>query len=150
MHLKGTHHFQTNAKQLYDLLLDADVLARITPGISRLEKEGEDQYKAIAEVKMGPVKGTFKGELDVVDKVPEKGFTLKITQKSKIGNVSADVVIQLKELSPQETELAFDGKAKLSGLLARTGQRVLSGVANTLSKQFFSALEEEINAQETT
>lgn len=149
MHLTGTHRFQTSAQELYHLLLDADVLARITPGISRLEQEGEDQYKAIAEVKMGPVKGTFTGELEVVDKVAGKGFALKITQKSKIGNVTADVGIQLEEVSDQETELAFDGKAKLSGLLARTGQRVLSGVANTLSKQFFSALEEEINARQS-
>lgn len=149
MHLKGTHRFQATTQQLYDLLMDAEVLARITPGISKLEKTGEDQYTAIAEVKMGPVKGKFTGDLEVADKVPSDSFLLKVSQKSRIGNVSADVAIHLEEVDAQETELTFDGKAKLSGLLARTGQRVLSGVANTLSKQFFSALEEEINTQKT-
>lgn len=149
MHLKGTHRFQTTIQELYVLLLEPDVLARITPGISRLEKIGEDQYKAIAEVKMGPVQGTFTGQLEVAEKQPHESFLLKISQKSKIGDVSADVAIRLKEVDNHEIELTFDGKAKLTGVLARTGQRVLSGVANTLSKLFFKGLEEEIRAQKT-
>lgn len=147
MHLKGTHRFQASTEQLYTLLLEPDVLARITPGISKLEKTGEDQYKAIAEVKMGPVHGTFTGQLDVANKIENESFLLKISQKSKIGDVSADVSIRFKEITAAETELAFDGKAKLTGVLARTGQRVLSGVANTISKLFFKALEEEIKTQ---
>lgn len=147
MHLKGTHRFNSTTQLLYELLLDTDVLVRITPGISKLEKTGEDQYKAIAEVKMGPVQGSFTGKMAIADKQENEGFMLKVAQNSKIGNVAADISIHLKEISASETELTFDGKARLSGVLARTGQRVLSGVANTLTKHFFKALEEEVNAK---
>lgn len=147
MHLKGNHTFNASPEQIWKLLMDPEVLARITPGINKLEPTGEDQYSAIAEVKMGPVKGSFKGDLEVADKKEPEHFLLKVQQKSKIGNVAADVSIDLASADNGHTELAFDGKAKLSGLLARTGQRVLSGVASTLTKQFFSALEEELEKQ---
>ncbi|MCO6481071.1 MAG: carbon monoxide dehydrogenase subunit G [Phaeodactylibacter sp.] len=147
MHLKGTHKFDASANEIWSKLMDIDILARITPGVSKLEEIGEDQYKAIAEVKMGPVSGSFSGNLDVLEKQEPRSFILNIKQNSKIGNVKADVRIQLEPVSDNETELSFDGKANLSGLLARTGQRVLSGVANTLSKQFFKALEDELHGQ---
>jgi carbon monoxide dehydrogenase subunit G len=145
MHLKGKHKFNASPEQIWSILMDADTLARITPGVTRLEEIETDQYKAIADVKIGPVKGAFTGKLDVADKEAPKSFVLKVKQDSKIGNVSADVHIGLSPESAGQTELSFDGNARLSGLLARTGQRVLSGVANTLTKQFFKALEEEVS-----
>ena len=144
MHLKGTHKFSASTNLIWSKLMDAEVLARITPGISKLEELGEGQYKAIAEVKMGPVNGSFSGDLHVLDKEELRSFVLNVKQNSKIGNVSADIKIALNPLSDAETELSFNGKANMSGLLARTGQRVMSGVANTLSKQFFKALEAEL------
>ncbi len=144
MQLTGKHTFSASASTIWKMLMDADTLAEITPGITRLEPTGEDQYKAIADVKMGPVKGSFSGDLEVAEKEEPKRFLLKVKQNSKIGNVAADVSIELNELSAEETELSFSGDARLSGLLARTGNRVMSGVANTLSKQFFEAMEEKI------
>jgi len=126
------------------MLMDADVLARVTPGVSKLEATGEGKYKAISNVKIGPVSGSFKGSLEVVEPDPPNKFTLLIKQNSRIGNVSAKGSIELLPKGGRETEVVFAGDAKLSGTLARTGQRVIGGVAKTLTEQFFSDLEKEI------
>ncbi len=144
MQIKGSHQFDAPAHQIFKMLMDADTLARITPGVSELEETGPDTYKAIANVRMGPVNGSFSGDLAVAEKDEPNSFVLKIQQNSKIGNVAANVKIDLEATGAEHTQLSFDGKARLSGLLARTGQRVLTGVANTLSKQFFKALEKEL------
>jgi len=149
MHLTGKHTFKASVDTLWNMLMDPDVLVRVTPGISKLERTDPDKYKAIAEVKMGPVSGSFAGKMEVADKTEPEAFTLKVKQESRIGNVSADVKIMLRQLAEHETEMAFEGNAKLSGLLARTGNRVLSGVANTLTRQFFQSLEEEVEASQT-
>jgi len=146
MNLKGAHDFNAPADQIWNMLMDVNILVKITPGITKLEAIGEDNYKAIADVKMGPVSGSFTGGLQVADKQPTESFLLKVTQNSKIGNVSADVLIMLEALSETETTMRFNGKARLSGVLARTGQRVLSGVANTLTKQFFKGLTTELQS----
>ena len=149
MQLKGTYVLQASANTIWDKLMDSDTLAEITPGISELQKVEEDKYLAIANIKMGPVDGSFQGNLEIAEKNEPNSFILKIKQNSKIGNAAADVTINIKELSAEQTEVSFNGKVKLSGLLARMGQRVLSGVANALSKQFFKALEKNIEDSKT-
>lgn len=150
MNLKGKQTYDATPQQIWDLLMDTEKLAKITPGVSKLELIEEDQYKAVSEIKIGPVKGAFKGDLFLVDKEEPSKFTLKVKQLSKIGNADATVAIHINGLEEGQTELAFDGKAKLSGTLARTGQRVLTGVANSLTKQFFKALGEELQANQPT
>ena len=145
MQLKGTHTLPAAREQLWNHLMDPEFLARVTPGVTRLERTGDDTYEAIADIKMGPVKGSFSGDLAIKDKQEPGSFVLEVSQKSKIGNVSATIDLALESADENSTVMTFDGKAKLSGLLARMGQRVLSGVANTLTKQFFAALEEELS-----
>ena len=146
MHLNGTHLLQASPQEIWKLLMDIDVLARITPAISRLEPLGGDKYKAIAEVKLGPVKGSFSGDMEIVNKQEPEQFTLLIQQNSRMGNVSAEGQIKLQAAGDNQTEVAFNGDAKLSGTLARMGQRVLGGVANSMVRQFFENLEKELNA----
>lgn len=129
------------------MLMDTDTLARVVPAVSKLEKTGDNEFKAIAEIKMGPVSGSFSGNLTLGDIRENEGYTLHVRQSSKIGNADAVVAIQLKPVAAEQTEISFDGNAKLSGLLARTGQRVISGVATTLTKQFFSNFEEALASQ---
>ena len=74
----------------------------------------------------------------------QKGFTLKVQQNSKIGNANAAIKISLLPVGDNQTEVAFDGDVKLSGMLAAMGQRIIGGVANTLTKQFFANLEKEV------
>ncbi|WP_028668629.1 CoxG family protein [Runella zeae] len=147
MELTGTHTLPASAQKIWDMLMTPDILAKVTPGISRLELENEGVYKAVAEVKIGPVSGKFEGKAMVENPVAPESFTLKVLQNSKIGNVAADIHMKLKAINDSETELSFEGKADMSGLLARTGNRVMSGVANTLTKQFFKNFEDELAAQ---
>ena len=147
MNLKGSHVFKISREQLWGYLMDPVVLAKITPGISQLKLLDTDSYQSISEIKIGPVKGSFKGKLKVVEKHVPETFTIKMEQLSKIGNAHVTVLMVLNDMEGQETELNFEGKANLSGVIARTGQRVLSGVANTITKEVFKSLEQHITEQ---
>ena len=125
--------------------MDTDTLARIVPGISRLEKTADNKYKSIIEIKMGPVNSSFTGDLQMEDIKKDEGFTLKVQQNSKIGNANAAIIISLLAVNENETEVAFNGGVKLSGMLAAMGQRLIGGVSNTLTKQFFSNMEKELH-----
>ncbi len=144
MQLNGTHLLQAAPQRIWQMLMDTDTLAKIVPGITRLEKTGDNNYKSILEVKIGPVSGSFTGNLQLEDMIEPTGFTLKVQQNSKMGNADAAIKINMTGVNENQTELSFDGDVKISGLLARMGQRVLGGVANTLTKQFFNNLEKEI------
>jgi uncharacterized protein len=144
MQLNGSHTLNAPKEQVWAMLLDPETLTKVIPSLKSLEATDSGVYKAICEVKMGPVSGTFEGTMETINLQPMDSFTLLMKQNSKIGNVAAEGNIHLKSLSDTQAEMLFDGEAKLSGLLARTGQRVLSGVANMLVGMFFKALEKEI------
>ena len=124
--------------------MNTDTLARVVPGISKLEKTGENTYKTLLEIKMGPVNSSFTGDLQMEDIVVQKSYTLKVRQNSKIGNANAVIKISLAAADENKTEVGFDGDVKLSGMLAALGQRLVGGVSDTLTKQFFSNLEREV------
>ena len=130
--------------------MDTDTLARIVPGISRLEKTGDNKFKSILEIKLGPVNSSFTGDLQLEEITDQKGFTLKVQQNSKIGNANAAIKITLLPVNDSQTEVAFTGDVKLSGMLAGMGQRLVGGVSNTLTKQFFSNLEKELEKEIAT
>ena len=146
MQLTGKHIVNAAPSKVWDMLMDTDTLARIVPGISRLEKTGENTYKSILDIKLGPVSGSFNGNLQMDEIAAPDGFTLKVQQNSKIGNANAAIKIGLMNVEEKKTEVSFDGDVKLSGLLASMGQRIIGSVANTLSKQFFSNLEKEVSS----
>ena len=144
MQLTGKHIVNDTPSAVWDMLMDTDALARIVPGINRLEKTGDNKFKSIIEIKMGPVNSSFTGDLQMEEIKVQEGFILKVQQNSKIGNANAAIKISLLPVNDNQTEVSFNGDVKLSGMLAAMGQRLIGGVSNTLTKQFFANLEKEI------
>ena len=153
MHLQGEHTFCASQGQLWERLNDAAVLARVTPGLDRLEAEAgeEDAYRALFAIKMGPINSTFSGTLRVVDRAAPERFRLLIDVAGKAGAVDAQATVAALPAAgaaagaeAERTTVTFSAEAKLTGLLVRMGQRVLSGVGRLLTKQFFQALEREL------
>jgi len=145
MKLAGKYIVHATPAKVWALLMNADKLAKIVPGISRLEPTGLNIFKTILEIKLGPVSGAFTGNLQLEDINEPNSFTLKAQQNSKIGNANTVVKINLQPAGASDTEVSFDGDVKLSGTLAALGQRVMSGVSGTLTKQFFTNLQNELS-----
>lgn len=144
MQLNGRHTVNASLSNIWEILMDPDTLARITPGIKQLENTSPNKYNVVSEIRIGPVKGAFKGDMAVTDIIENEKFTIRMNQKSKIGNVTSSATIGL---IPENDNVVIDfkGEARISGLLSRTSQRLISGVAKKLTKDFFKALDKEIS-----
>jgi carbon monoxide dehydrogenase subunit G len=148
MELKGKRNIVTDPVTLWNMLMDVEILSKIVPGISKLEKTGENTYKSVLEVKFGPVSGEFTGDMQMDDISHQRSFTLKAQQHNKIGTVNSIMKIELMPISANETEVAFGGEVTISGLMTMMGQKVLGGVTDMLTKQFFANLDHEIAKQQ--
>ncbi len=149
MELKGKRNVETDHMTLWNMLMDVEILPKIVPGISKLEKTGENTYKSTLEVKFGPVSGEFTGDMQMEDIHPQKTFTLKAQQHNKIGTVDSVMKIELMPMPGNKTEVAFSGEVTISGLMSMMGQKVLGNVTDMLTKQFFANLDNEIAKQQT-
>ena len=147
MELKGKRNVETDPATLWNMLMDVEILPKIVPGISKLEKTGENTYKSTLEVKFGPVSGEFTGDMQMEDINYQRSFTLKAQQHNKIGTVNSVMKIELMPISNKETEVVFGGEVTISGMMSMIGQKVLGGVTDMLTKQFFANLDHEIAKQ---
>src|SRR4029079_11664510 len=118
MELKGNRNVGTDTVTLWNMLMDVEILPKIVPGISKLEKTGENTYKSVMEVKFGPIGGEFTGDMQMEDIIYQKSFTLKAQQHNKIGTVNSSMKIELMPLAVNETEVAFGGEVTISGLMS--------------------------------
>lgn len=143
MKIDGQYTFQVPREKLWELLNNPEVLQRVSPGIKQLELVEPDKYNAIAEVKMGPVKGKFKGTLEVTDKVELERFTMTSKLKGTIGSATAVSNISLAP-DGDGTTVTYEADAKLTGMMATMGQRLVSGAAKSMTDEFFSSLEQEL------
>ena len=137
MELKGKHTVNASPETLWKMLMDTDILSKIIPGISKLEKTGANSYKSILELKMGPFSTSFTGDALMEDIDEQNGFTLKMHQSNKMGNANSVMKIGLIPIAITETDVVFGGELKITGLLSSMGEKVLASVANMLTKQFF-------------
>ena len=149
MELQGRHTVSTSPAKLWVMLMDTDTLSKIIPGVSQLEKTGENSYKSILEIKAGPVSTSFTGAAQMEDIVDQKKFTLKMQQSNKMGNANSTMIVELIPVNEGETDVVFAGELKITGLLASMGQKILSGVANMLTKQFFANLDHQLAMQQS-
>ena len=150
MELKGKHTVNATPATLWKMLMDTELLSKIIPGITKLEKTGPTSYKSILEIKAGPISTSFTGDAQMEDIIDQKKFTLKMQQSNKMGNANSIMKIELKPVSVSKTEVVFDGELKITGLLGSMGEKVLGGVANMLTKQFFTNLDHELAKQQAS
>lgn len=146
MKIKGIYTIDASPATAWKLLTDPEVLAGITPGISRLERIEGNKFKAVSKINIGPVRGAFEGELELKDMLENESMLVILDQKSKIGTAVAEVTMKLQAADNGKTEILYEGESKLTGTIARMGQRIMGGVISTLTKQFFKGLEKEIDS----
>ncbi len=143
MKLEGTYTLRAPRQRVWDLLNDPAVLARATPGIKQLEPLGADVYKATLEVGVGPVKGTYAGQVSLAGKVAPERMRLLVEGGGKPGTIKAVGEFHLEEHDGQ-TVIAYTGDAQITGLIASVGHRLVGGVAKQMVAEFFKALEREL------
>ena len=144
MRVEGTHHLPAPRERVWALLNDPAVLARVTPGVKELHPAGTDTYGATIELSVGPVKGTYAGQVSIAEKTPPERMTLRVEGGGRPGTIRATGELHLEEQDGR-TVVRYIGDAQVTGLVASVGHRLMSGVAKQMAGEFFKALEGELN-----
>ena len=140
MKIDGSYIFNAPRERVWQVLLDPKVLAQCVPGCEGLNEVGPDQYEAIMKVGVASVKGTFKGKVSSKDKQASSHYVLAGEGSGGPGFIQVESAVDLEENNGQ-TLLKYSTDAKVGGLIASIGQRMLNGVAKMMLDQFFKKME---------
>lgn len=142
MRVEGTYRFPAASATVYALLLDPKVLAGCIPGCEHFAETGPDQYEATVKVGVGAVKGTYKGQVQLVDRQSPTSFRMLVSGKGGPGFIKGEASITIVPVadSPGECDVQVVGDGQVGGMIAGVAQRLLGGVATMMMNQFFECL----------
>ena len=136
MKLTTTQVFDAPREKVFAALNDPEILRKSIEGCEKLTLIGEDSYEAQLKIGLGAIKGSYKGKVQIKDKVEPESFTLVIEGKGGPGFVRSTAKVRLSA-NGDRTELHAEAEATVGGLIAAVGSRLVEGAARKMMADFF-------------
>ncbi|HYV24819.1 MAG TPA: carbon monoxide dehydrogenase subunit G [Pyrinomonadaceae bacterium] len=143
MKIEGIYQIHAPRERVFNAIIDPEVLQRCIPGCESLERTGEDEYAAIMKAGVGPVKGTFKGNVHLREMRPPEHYELSVNGKGGPGFVKGAAIFDLEQVDAS-TMIKYSGEMQVGGIIAGVGQRMIEAAAKMTAGKFFAGLEREL------
>jgi carbon monoxide dehydrogenase subunit G len=144
MEMHGSRTIAADRQTVWEKLNDPEVLKACIPGCEELTGTPAEGFHAVVKQKVGPVKATFKGAVELKNVNAPESYTIEGEGKGGVAGFAkggADVVLTEVEGG---TELRYDVQANVGGKLAQLGSRIIDGFARKMADQFFERFQNEV------
>ena len=146
MEISGEYTFDAPRELVWQALNNPEVLSSIVPGSEGLEESGENEYIGNLNIKVGPVQGKFKGQINMTNLVEPESYHLDVDGKGAPGFVKANGDVKLAD-QEDKTLMTYEGTARVGGRIASVGQRLLDSSAKSIIRQSLEGLNEYLKTQ---
>src|SRR6185437_6598992 len=140
MDISSSYTLNAPREQVWDALLDPDLLKRAIPGCESLERTGDNQYAMRLNVDVAGVKGVYQGTMRVLDAQKPESYRVVVDGAGARGILHSDGVLRLNASDASTTDVHYTGQAQLGGPVASIGAQVASGAARMLLKRYFGRI----------
>jgi carbon monoxide dehydrogenase subunit G len=141
MKVAGEAVLHAPVENVWNALLDPNVLVRTIPGCERLEATGENAYAMTVTAGVAAVRGTYSGSCELRDLQPHDSLVLKASGAGSPGTIAADVKVAFEGNGDGTTLLRYDADAVVGGMIGGVGQRMLTSVSKRMAGDFFSEVD---------
>jgi len=147
MQMTGEQRIAAPRQRVWEALNDPEVLKASIPGCQSLEKVGEDQFEAVAEVKIGPIGARFKGNVQLSDLDAPNGYTINGQGNGGVaGNAKGAARVRLSD-DGDGTLVSYEVDAEVGGRMAQLGGPIIDATAKNLAGKFFSKFGEVVGGE---
>jgi hypothetical protein len=143
MEVSGDHTFGAPRAAVWQALLDPEALKGSMPGCEEFKEVGPNSYDLTIRVGIAAIKGTYKGNVKVMDPVEGSSYRLVVNGTGKPGRVQADALLTLVD-DGAGTRVNYTSDVKAQGAISRLGSRLLGGAAKLMIGQFMTAMEKQV------
>jgi carbon monoxide dehydrogenase subunit G len=137
MTMNGEVQLSATRDKVWAMLNDPEVLKVCIPGCEMLDKNADNEFQAIASVKVGPVKARWKGKVKLTDIDPPNSYRIVGEGEGGVaGFAKGNAKVSLSD-KEGGTLLSYDVEAQIGGKLAQLGQRLINSAAKKTADDFF-------------
>src|SRR5579863_9109443 len=146
MEFAGTQTIAVPVQQVWTFLMDVNNVAECAPGFQSLEVLGDEHWKAVVSVGVGPVKAKFT--LDVTRPEMHEPDLMIVKGRGKAPGSAVELSgsMDLKAVDADQTTMDWEATVVVSGTIASVGARLMQGTAEKLTGQFFNCLKAKLQA----
>ncbi|RZT85758.1 carbon-monoxide dehydrogenase small subunit [Pseudonocardia sediminis] len=139
-----TSRLHSPVERVWAVLDDFDLLARCLPGARLTEVLDGDRYRGRAVVALGPVKLSFDGLAQVIERDPSEHRLRFHAQGADAGGsaTQADVVLGAQPEPGGGTVLTAHADVHLTGRVAQFGRALAGDVSRRMFEQFAASVDE--------
>ena len=142
MKMSGKFALAATPAQVWEWLNQPEVLKACIPGCDEIVRSDDGKFVAVIRLKIGPITARFKGNVQFAHVNAPNSFRLVGEGEGGVaGFAKGAAQVDLIE-NQTGCELTYTAEAQVGGKIAQMGTRLLQGVANKLSDQFFSKFSE--------
>ena len=137
MNMIGEVQLPASRETVWAMLNEPAVLKSCIPGCESLEKDSDSEFRAIATIKIGPVKARWKGKVRFSNLDPPNSYRISGEGEGGVAGFAkggAKVSLANKDGG---TLLSYNVEAQIGGKLAQLGQRLINSVAKKTADDFF-------------
>jgi len=148
MEFSGTQSIAAPIEKVWAFLEDVSNVAACAPGFQSMEVLGEEHWKAVVAVGIGAVKAKFTMDITRPEKEKPGHMTMKGRGRAPGSAVDLNGDMHLTALDGEQTQMDWKASVVVSGTIASVGARLMQGVAERLTGQFFDCLKSKLQAAE--
>ena len=101
----------------------------------------------MVKVKLGPVKATFRGKVELADLDPPNGYRIAGEGEGGIaGFAKGGAKVALSDAEDGQTLLRYDVEAQVGGKLMQLGARLINSASKKLADEFFANFAKAVSA----
>ena len=137
MTMNGEYQLPAPQQTVWEKLNDPEVLKASIPGCESLEKLSDNEMKATAAVRIGPISARFTGNVNLTDIDPPNGYTISGEGQGGVAGFAKGGAKVGLEDDGAGTLLRYDVHAQVGGKIAQLGARLIDASAKQMADAFF-------------
>ncbi len=146
MQMTGEQAIAAPRQKVWQALNDPGVLSQCIPGCQSLEKQADDRFAAIAEVKIGPIGARFRGNVQLSELDPPNSYLITGSGNGGIaGNAKGQARVRLADAPGGGTVVHYTVEADVGGRMAQLGGPIIDATAKNLAGKFFTKFGEVVS-----
>ena len=144
MDMTGERRIPAPRQKVWTALNDPHVLKASIPGCESLEMTAENEMKAVASVRIGPISARFNGRVHLTDLDPPNSYRISGEGQGGVaGFAKGGAEVALSD-DGEFTLLRYNVNAQVGGKIAQLGARLIDASAKQMADNFFNRFTAEV------
>jgi carbon monoxide dehydrogenase subunit G len=145
VHYEGSFDVAAPKEKVYDFVTDPKKVTTIFPDVQDVKVVDANNFTLKAKVGMSFIKGTMNVKLTLVENKRPTFSKLRARGTGLNSSVDLESSFTLEDSSAGGTHVKWAADAKISGMMASVGSRLIDSAANKYVKQIIGSLEKKLS-----